>query len=232
MNSPLDDLSTRPTADKGPMTAPDTDPHSRATSTERRSDGILRGLTDISIPELTDGGRELATSLVPGDEVDFVYAQYRAALSDVVRKSSVQFLPDHVDNPPEPKMLDQAIRKQLIAIAKRGIMGGLAKMAWVSYVVIADEYLLSESRVEMLPAAVLHRRLHQSDFYLSEFRRLQENESSKAWTVTLQSPDGKSVVQKMREFPMWGIEHENKLDNYKKAKAWYKAQLMERSLAK
>jgi hypothetical protein len=31
---------------------------------------------------------------------------------------------------------------------------------------------------------------------------------------------------------MWGIEHENKLDNYKKAKAWYKAQLMERSLAK
>lgn len=180
------------------------------------------------IPELQSGHRALASELIPGDEVDLIYKALSAVYAAYLRVSS-ELVESSVDDPPMQASLDAAIRTELVALAKAQIVSPLSKLAWMGYVVISDSYALNPEPQYLL-AWVVHRRLHLSDFYLSELRRLQENAETKRWQVTVVSPDGKSTVQVDRVFPMWGIEVRNGLDNYQKAKAWYRKQLMDRQI--
>lgn len=232
MSSPLDEKQAPLWASKAPPGDDAPTPYATMPDVAEPPTPPLRSPMGYRILPLSAGAREVAGSLIPGDEVDRVYACFTKVLDTVARRASVEFAPEHVEDPPDPVKMDIAVRDGLVEMAKHGVRGGLSKLTWMSYALTADDYLLREHRPDMLAAAVLHRRLHQSDFYLSEFRRLQANEASKTWTVTVQSPDGKSVVQKPRVFPMWGLEVENGLNNHQKAKAWYRSRLRERRMIK
>jgi len=183
------------------------------------------------IPSMTDRRRELASTHIPGDEVDRVYEAYKSVMAEYISVAD-RISPQLIENPPQTEKLDASIKSALVTMAKARIKGGLGKIAWMSFVVFDPDYTMDWQDEKLLPAAVVHRRLHQSDFYLSEFRLLKSHAKDVDWTVTVQSPDSKSVVQKRREFPMWGLEHKHNLDNHPKAQAWYRAQLQARGIVK
>ena len=174
----------------------------------------------------------LAEELVPGDEVKKMHDALSAVWGGYLRAVPAGLDESMVEDPPVADKLDTEIRKSLVSLAKDGIVSPLTKMAWVSYAALSDNYALEGIDEKYAVMWIIHRRLHTSDFYLTEYRRLQENEENSRWTVTVMSPDGKSMVQRERVFPMWGLEAKHGLDNYQKAKAWYRQRLMERQIIK
>ena len=184
------------------------------------------------VPSLTDKRRELASSVIPGDEVGRVYSAYKSCLSALIKAYTSP--PDVADikDPPRELGVDVLIRTELVGLASGGIRNGLSKLAWMSFAVFDPDYTLDWEDDRYIPAAVLHRRLYQSDFYLSEFRLLKQNRGNDAWYVQMRSPDGGGVVQKRRVFPMWGIEVRHGLDNHEKALAWYRSRLRERGIVR
>lgn len=185
-----------------------------------------------SFPQMSRGHAALAEELVPGDEVKKMHDALSSVWGGYLRAVPSEIDERMIDSPPVPEKLDSEIRKVLVTLAKDGIVSPLTKLAWLSYSVFSDNYALDGVDEKYLVAWIIHRRLHTSDFYLTEYRRLQENEENGRWTVTVMSPDGKSIVQRERVFPMWGLEVKHGLDNYQKAKAWYRQQLMERQIIK
>jgi hypothetical protein len=187
-------------------------------------------MVEQSFPPLKPGHAALAGELVPGDEVESIYGSLRQIWTAYLRAVPASLGEADIEVPPEQERLDAEIRKALVALAKSNVVSPLTKMSWTSYAVLSDNYALTGHEEHYLVVWIIHRRLHTSDFFLTEYRRLKDNEESKRWTVTVTSPDGKSVVQRERVFPMWGLEVKHGLDNYQKAKAWYRAQLIARKI--
>lgn len=189
-------------------------------------------MSDPIIPSFTDKRREAAEGLIPGDETDFVYEAYKECLSKFIASLPAPLVVTDIENPRDPAEMDSLIKSALVSMAKKRVRGGLAKLAWMSHVCFDPDMALDWSDAKHLPMAVLHRRIHQSDFYLSEFRALSEHSDGSDWKVQVRSPDGSGVVMKDRVFPMWGIEFTHGLDNHLKAQAWYRTQLKERGIVR
>lgn len=179
------------------------------------------------IPGLTDRRRELIHQLVPEDEVDALYARYAESMKAYLAVAP-ELTPGAVEHPPEAKKLDAILKLALVALAQGRVRGALKKLSWVSFSVFDPDHALDWNDPRNILAAIVHTRLSQTDFYLSEYRELMDNDGKPDWYVKVRGPSG--VIRRIRVFPMWGIEHLHHLDNHKKAMAWYRVALMERGI--
>lgn len=183
-----------------------------------------------SVQTMTDARKNLLIAFVPESEAPAIWKAY-----SYIVKGYIDVCPDpasvDIDNAPRADRLDTMIKEQLVALAKSGVTAPLKKLSRAAYVALSPDY--GAHGVDDIPAVIVHRRLHQSDFLLTEYRDLSERQksgvASSGWTVQVFSARGEPSTVK-RTFPLWGVEVDNKIDNMVKAIAFYREALKQRQI--